>query len=196
MTEREMIDRLCGQLNAAMYARAAVGGFDKAEALKVMADARALLSASIADTATHKLVPHEPTKEMLEAGREQWERIGYASDVWQAMYCAAPTPERADEYCAHEWEEMREPHKECVKCGEVRRDWKSKRGAGTCFRCGHISHSGPCVNVSPERADAELTPDRICQIAYMHSSDDDEPLFRFGHRELLEFVAAVKELSK
>jgi hypothetical protein len=49
---------------------------------------------------------------------------------------------------------------------------------------------------TPERADAELTPDRICQIAYMHSSDDDEPLFSFGRRELLEFVAAVRELSK
>jgi hypothetical protein len=52
------------------------------------------------------------------------------------------------------------------------------------------------AGASNERADAELTPDRICQIAYMHSSDDDEPLFSFGHRELLEFVAAVRELSK
>lgn len=37
-----------------------------------------------------KLVPHEPTKEMLEAGHEQWHRIGTTTDAWQAMYCAAP----------------------------------------------------------------------------------------------------------
>lgn len=44
-----------------------------------------------------KLVPHEPTKEMIEAGREQWHRIGTTTDAWQAMFCAAPTPERAQE---------------------------------------------------------------------------------------------------
>ena len=37
-----------------------------------------------------KLVPHEPTKEMLEVGHEQWHRIGTTKDAWQAMYCAAP----------------------------------------------------------------------------------------------------------
>jgi len=37
-----------------------------------------------------KLVPHEPTKEMLEAGREQWHRVGTTTDAWQAMFCAAP----------------------------------------------------------------------------------------------------------
>jgi len=37
-----------------------------------------------------KLVPHKPTKEMLEAGCEQWHRIGTTEDAWQAMYCAAP----------------------------------------------------------------------------------------------------------
>jgi hypothetical protein len=37
-----------------------------------------------------KLVPHEPTKEMIDAGLEQWHRIGTTEDAWQAMYCAAP----------------------------------------------------------------------------------------------------------
>ncbi|PXX41130.1 hypothetical protein NA66_1001740 [Burkholderia pyrrocinia] len=37
-----------------------------------------------------KLVPHIPTKEMIEAGCEQWHWIGTTTDAWQAMFCAAP----------------------------------------------------------------------------------------------------------
>lgn len=47
-------------------------------------------TAPSSDTAGAKTVPHEPTKEMLEAGREQLNRMGFVKDVWQAMYCAAP----------------------------------------------------------------------------------------------------------
>ncbi|WP_248321988.1 hypothetical protein [Caballeronia sp. Sq4a] len=52
-----------------------------------------LLAASAsAEPEFSKVVPHEPTKEMLEAGREQLDRMGFVNDVWQAMYCAAPRP--------------------------------------------------------------------------------------------------------
>lgn len=37
-----------------------------------------------------KLTPHEPTPEMIAAGREQWHRIGTTTDAWQAMWHAAP----------------------------------------------------------------------------------------------------------
>jgi hypothetical protein len=39
-----------------------------------------------------KLVPHEPTKEMIDAGYEQWHRVGTTADAWMAMWHAAPTP--------------------------------------------------------------------------------------------------------
>lgn len=44
-----------------------------------------------------KVVPHEPTKEMIEAGREQLDRMGFVKDVWQAMYCAAPLAQSAEQ---------------------------------------------------------------------------------------------------
>ena len=44
-----------------------------------------------------KLVPHQPTKEMLEAGCEQWHRVGTTTDAWQAMYCAAPDEPSEDQ---------------------------------------------------------------------------------------------------
>jgi hypothetical protein len=79
-------------------------------------------------------------------------------------------------------------------------DLRADRASNTADKIGEvilmIRDALATAGASNERADAELTPDRICQIAYMHSSDDDEPLFSFGHRELLEFVAAVRELSK
>lgn len=37
-----------------------------------------------------KLVPHEPTKEMIEAGNEQYNRMMWMKDYWQAMWHAAP----------------------------------------------------------------------------------------------------------
>lgn len=39
-----------------------------------------------------RLVPHEPTAEMLAAGREQWHRVGSTADAWMAMWQAAPEP--------------------------------------------------------------------------------------------------------
>ena len=40
-----------------------------------------------------KLVPHEPTEEMIDAGVEQYNRMAYMKDYWQAMWHAAPSPD-------------------------------------------------------------------------------------------------------
>ena len=42
-----------------------------------------------------------------------------------SMLAAPPAPSVADAPCEHEWQGMTEPHKECMKCGDVRRDWTS-----------------------------------------------------------------------
>ncbi len=36
---------------------------------------------------------------------------------------------KGDEICEHEWSPITEPHKECDKCGEVRRDWDAVAGS-------------------------------------------------------------------
>ena len=51
--------------------------------------------------------------------------------LWHHQSAIAPLDKSAsDALCEHEWQAMTEPHKECVKCGDVRRDWdKSASGA-------------------------------------------------------------------
>ena len=48
---------------------------------------------SIFDPRGWELLPLTPTKDMIEAGQEQWHRIGTATDAWKAMYGSCPDPE-------------------------------------------------------------------------------------------------------
>lgn len=42
---------------------------------------------------------------------------------WVPLYTESPqAPAVSDKVCEHEWKPMTEPHKECVKCGDVRLD--------------------------------------------------------------------------
>lgn len=69
------------------------GAFPGMFDMVTMSEMRALLAASAsAEPEFSKVVPHDPTKEMLEAGREQLDRMGFVKDVWQAMYGAAKEP--------------------------------------------------------------------------------------------------------
>jgi hypothetical protein len=44
-------------------------------------------------------------------------------DFARALLAAAKPISVDEDPCDHEWRRMTEPHKECVKCGDVRRDW-------------------------------------------------------------------------
>ena len=90
--------------------------------------ARALLSASIADTAGAKpiyQVRPRNGEEWTDVSENEYHISGGAGYLQRIVYAAPPAPSVADAPCEHEWQGMTEPHKECMKCGDVRRDWTS-----------------------------------------------------------------------
>ncbi|RQR87677.1 MULTISPECIES: hypothetical protein [unclassified Burkholderia] len=63
----------------------------------------------------------------IEHARETLHRAMDAADARDRLPTGTPpsadaAAAPADALCEHEWEPMTEPHKECVKCGDVRRD--------------------------------------------------------------------------
>lgn len=91
------------------------------------------------------------------AGHSEGVSQGYAKGWADAMHKVKEeqaSQQAQAELCEHEWERLMEPHKECVKCGEVRRDWAVQQHAEppqcyafkTCSSPSICAKAGNCVN--------------------------------------------------